>query len=471
MSWWAPVLDALNAQVLAYFVVLNAVYVGTTLVALASLRRYAARLRSVDMVDALTVGGTPPVTVVAPAYNEEATCVQSVRALLTLEYAEYEVLVVNDGSKDRTLARLTEAFDLVAAPRAPTSDVGHRPVRSVYRSRTHQGLWVIDKENGGKADALNAGLAHVRTPLFCAIDVDSLVERDALTRIVRPFLEDDSTVAAGGIIRIANGCTVAGGRVTRVELPGSFLARVQVVEYLRSFLSGRVGWDAMGATLIISGAFGMFKRSLVVAAGGYDTTTVGEDMELVVRLHRHCRRQGIPCRISFVADPVAWTECPETLKVLARQRERWHRGLTEVLWRHRGMCFNPRYGRIGMLAVPYYVLLEMLGPIIELAGYAAFVVTILLGRADPRFVAAFLLLAFALGISLSLAAISLEELAFRRYPRTRQMLGLMLVSVLEGIGYHQLHTWWRFKGLVAAVRRRRGWGEMTRKGFGTAPIT
>ena len=471
MTWWEAALAGLNGAVLGYFILVNTVYVATTLVALSSLRRYAARLKSLDFGDALALGGSPPVTVIAPAYNEEATCVQSVRALLTLEYAEYEVLVVNDGSKDGTLARLTEAFDLVAAPRAPTSAISHRPLRGVYRSRTHQGLWVIDKENGGKADALNAGLAHVRTPLFCAIDVDSLVERDALSRIVRPFLEDDSTVAAGGIIRIANGCTVQGGMVTRVGLPRNLLARIQVVEYLRSFLSGRVGWDAMNATLIISGAFGMFKRALVVDAGGYDTTTVGEDMELVVRLHRYCRERGIPGRIAFIADPVAWTECPETLRILGRQRERWHRGLTEVLWRHRRMLLNPRYGRVGLLAMPYFFVLEMLGPIIELAGYAAFVVTIAIGRADPRYVAAFLLLAFVLGMSLSLAALSLEELTFRRYPKTRQLLQLMLVSVLEGVGYHQLHTWWRFKGLVAAVRRRRGWGEMTRKGFGAAPAS
>lgn len=469
MTWPLLMLRGLNSAVLVYFIVVNAVYLTTSIVAVFALRRYAARLRSLDLADTFRLGGSPPVTVIAPAYNESATCVQSVRALMTLEYAEYEVVVVNDGSRDATLERLVEAFDLVPAPRAPTSDVAHRPIRGIYRSRSAPGLWVIDKENGGKADALNAALAHVRTPLFCAIDVDSLVERDALSRIVRPFLEDDSTVAAGGIIRIANGCTVQSGMVTRVALPDNLVARIQVVEYLRSFLGGRVGWDAMGATLIISGAFGMFKRTLAVSAGGYDTSTVGEDMELVVKLHRYCRERDIPCRIGFVPDPVAWTECPESLRILSRQRERWQRGLAEVMWRHRTMLFNPRYGVIGLVAMPYFFFLEMLGPALEIAGYAAFVVTVLLGRVDRTFVAAFLLLAFALGMSLSLAAISLEELTFRRYSRARQLLTLMLVSLVEGVGYHQLHTWWRFKGLVAAVRRRRGWGEMTRKGFDTAP--
>jgi cellulose synthase/poly-beta-1,6-N-acetylglucosamine synthase-like glycosyltransferase len=252
-----------------------------------------------------------------------------------------------------------------------------------------------------------------------------------------------------------------------VGLSRNLLVQIQVVEYLRSFLGGRVGWDAMDATMIISGAFGMFKRSLVVRVGGYDPTTVGEDMDLVVRLHRYCREQGIPYRIDFAADPVAWTECPETLRVLARQRIRWQRGLAEVLWRNRRMLLNPRYGRIGMVAMPYFFFLEMLGPVVEVMGFVSFGVTIAMGWANPAFVTAFLLLAFALGAALSLASIGLEELTFRRYPRGRHLAALMGVSLLEAVGYHQLSTWWRLKGLVAAVRGTGGWGEMTRKGFGT----
>lgn len=465
----ATLLDRLNTLALGYFVLLNGLYFLTTLVALVALRRYTGRLRALDTGDVLHLGGAPPVTLLAPAYNEEATCVQSVRSLLALEYADHEVLVINDGSRDGTLATLIAAYDLVPATRGPTADIPSRPVRQLYRSRSHPALWVLDKENGGKADALNAGLAHVRTPLFCAIDADSLLERDALSRIVRLFLEDDRTVAAGGIIRIINGCTVRAGMVTGVGLPDNLLARIQVVEYLRSFLSGRVGWDALDGTLIISGAFGMFKRSAVVAAGGYDPTTVGEDMELVVRLHRHCREQGIPYRIAFAPDPVAWTECPESLRILGRQRVRWQRGLAEVLWRHRRMLGHPRYGIIGMLAMPYYFFLEMLGPVIEAVGFLAFALTVALGRASGAYVVAFLLLAFALGTALSVAAIGLEELTFRRYPRTSDLGKLMLTSVVEAVGYHQLSTWWRLRGLWAALRQRGGWGEMTRKGFATAP--
>jgi cellulose synthase/poly-beta-1,6-N-acetylglucosamine synthase-like glycosyltransferase len=450
--------------------VLNGLYLFTTAIALLVLRRYTRRLQALDVSDVLLLGGAPPVTLLGTAYNEEATCVEAVRSLLALEYADYEVLVINDGSKDRTLAVLIETFALVPAVRAPTADIPSKPIRGIYRSERHPTLWVIDKENGGKADALNAGLAHVRTPLFCALDADSLLDRDALARIVRPFLEDDRTIAAGGTIRIANGCTVNSGVVTEVALPANFLARVQVVEYLRSFLSGRVGWDALDATLIISGAFGMFKRSAVVAVGGFDLSTLGEDMELVVRLHRYHRDRRIPYRIAFAPDAVMWTECPESIKVLGGQRKRWQRGLAEVLWRHRRMIGNPRYGIVGMLALPYYLFLELLGPVVEFAGYIAFFLTIVLGYADGAYVSAFLFLAFALGTALSLLAIGLEELAFGRYPRTGQMVRLMGVAILEAVGYHQLHTWWRLRGIGAAlIRQKSGWGLMPRKGFGTSP--
>jgi len=458
-------LDAINGLVLGYFFLLNGFYLWASLYALLTLRRYLLRVRTLDTADLLRLGGAPPITLLAPAYNEEATCIQAVRSLLTLEYPEYEVLVVNDGSRDATLSRLTDAYDLVPTSRAPTADLRTRAVRGVYRSRTFPSLWVIDKENGGKADALNVGLAHCRTPLFCAMDADSLLEREALIRIVRPFLEDATTIAAGGIIRIANGCDVSNGAVTRVALPTSFLARIQVMEYLRAFLSGRVAWSGLNATMIVSGAFGVFRRAIVVQAGGFETGTVGEDMELVVRLHRYCRERGIPYRITFVPDPVAWTECPETRRVLAGQRERWHRGLTETMLRHRRMLFNPRFGRVGLFAMPYFFFLEMLGPAIEIVAYVGFGIALAFGRVNWLYAGTFFLLAIALGIALSLAALALEELSFRRYPRPRDLLVLFRSACLEAFGYRQLSTLWRTRGLFAALRGKRGWGAMPRQGF------
>jgi cellulose synthase/poly-beta-1,6-N-acetylglucosamine synthase-like glycosyltransferase len=454
-----------NYVVLGYFVLLNSVYLGTTVFAFGALRRYAMRLKSLDLTDLMTSGGAPPITLIAPAYNEALTCVESVRSLLTIEYPEFEVIVVNDGSSDETVERLTGAFELEPASRVPTATIATAPVRGLYRSRLHPSLWVIDKANGGKADALNAGINYCHTPIFSAMDADSLIEPQALMRIVRPFLEDASTVAAGGILRIANGCVVHRGRVVEVRLPKSTLARFQVLEYLRVFLAGRMGWSAIDATLIISGAFGIFRRSTVVEAGGYATDTVGEDMELVVRLHRHCSEAGVPYRIQFVPDPVAWTECPESLRVLARQRDRWQRGLFQTLTRHRAMLLRPKYGAAGMLAFPYFFFLEMMGPVIELLGYVSFTATILTGRVDWLLVIAFLAVAVILGGVLSLAAVALEELSFRRYPRLVDLIKLFSLAALENIGYRQINTWWRVKGTISAIRGEQTWGKMTRVGF------
>ncbi len=462
-------LHAIYVIVLTYFVLLNGFYLLTSIVAFLALRRYAERVRVLDAEELMASGGLPPVTLIAPAFNEEATCVEATRSLLTLRYPEFEILVVNDGSRDATLERLREAFDLAPAPRSPAASLPTGAVQGIFRSRVHPNLWVLDKANGGKSDALNVGLNYCRTPLFCAMDSDSLLERDALVRVVRPFLEHRDTVAVGGIIRIVNGCTVERGSITRVRLPRSLLAQFQVLEYLRAFLAARMGWAALHATLIISGAFGLFRRSLVVEAGGFATDTVGEDMELVVRLHRMCRERGLPYRVTFVPDPVAWTECPETLRSLGRQRDRWQRGLTEVLVRHRRMLFGRRYGRIGWLAYPYFFFLEMLGPAVEVAGYVAFFMVLLAGRASGPYAVAFLMVALGFGLALSLAAVGLEELTFRRYPRLRDVARLFALAVAENFGYRQLSTLWRFRGMISAARRTTGWGTMARKGFAAEP--
>ena len=454
-------------MVLAYFVILNLGYFLTGLFAFRSLRRYVRRLQTLDIEDLLGSAGMPPITLIAPAFNEEPTCVEATRSLLTLRYGDFEVLFVNDGSTDGTMGRMIESFALEPTYRLPTGEIPTKgAVRGVYRSTSHPKLWVIDKDNGGKADTLNAGLNFCRTPLFCGMDADSLLEREALTRIVRPFVEDARTIAAGGIIRIVNGCTVGEGTVTNVRLPLEWVPQLQVLEYLRAFLAGRMGWHELEATLIISGAFGVFRRDIVVEVGGYATDTVGEDMELVVRLHRHCQEKKIPYTIGFVPDPVAWTECPATLAVLGRQRDRWQRGLIETLWRHRVMLFNPRYGRVGMIAYPYFVFLEMLAPLVEVFGYATFVIALSLGRVSDVYATAFLTLAIGLGIGLSITAVALEEMGFRRYPNRKDLYRLIGLAVIENFGYRQLTTYWRLRGMYNLLRKKHTWGKMERRGFG-----
>lgn len=456
----------LSWVLLGYFLLLNGIYLATTIYAFFALRRYAGRIKSLDIQELITFGDAPPITLITPAYNEVATCVEATRALLTLRYPAYDVVVVNDGSTDATLEVLRRAFEMEPAARLPMASLPTAAVRGIYHSQTHRNLWLIDKENGGKADALNTGLNYCRSPMFCALDADTLLEPDALIRVIRPFLENRDTIAAGGIVRIVNGSKVREGRVEEVRLPRTLLGQVQVLEYLRAFLSGRLVWSALDAMLIISGAFGLFRRSIVVDAGGFSTTTVGEDMELVVRLHRYARERQLRYDIRFVPDPVAWTECPEQLGVLGRQRDRWQRGLAQSLLRHQRMLFNPRYGRVGMVAYPFFYFLEMIGPLVEAIGYLGFLVLLAAGLISWQFALAFFCVAFLLGIIISIAAVGLEELTFRRYRRTRDLARLFLLAVLENFGYRQLLTWWRVRGMLTLRRQR--WGTMVRAGFETA---
>jgi cellulose synthase/poly-beta-1,6-N-acetylglucosamine synthase-like glycosyltransferase len=355
--------------------------------------------------------------------------------------------------------------------KALRSDLLSAPVFATYMSRRHPDLVVIAKANGGKADALNCALNAARYPYFCAIDADAMIEEDALLHVAKPFLDDPSRVAAtGGIVRIANGCRVDHGRVTEVRLPRSRLATFQVVEYFRAFLIGRIGWSELDSLLIISGAFGLFRRSLVVACGGYATDTVGEDVELVVRLHRYLRERGEDYRIEFIPDPVCWTEVPEDLRTLSRQRRRWQRGLAEALWRHRPVFANPRFGVLGLAAFPYFLVFELLGPLIELAGYLVVPAATALGVVSIPFFLAFLALAILLGVVLSVAALALEEFGFRRHARARDVGRMIAFAFLENLGYRQLIGLLRAIAFVDLARRRRGWGEMRRRGLGYASL-
>jgi cellulose synthase/poly-beta-1,6-N-acetylglucosamine synthase-like glycosyltransferase len=453
---------------LGYLVVLNTAYTILAVLTYRAVFRYRRRLDAYVPEEALGADAVPPITLIAPAYNEAATCIASTRGFLNTDYPNIEVLVVNDGSTDATLDRLHDEFDLQPASRPPTASLSTEPVRQVYQSQIHPNLWVIDKENGGKADALNAGINFCDSPFFCAVDADTLVEGDGLIRMVRPFLEETATVAVGGIVRVANGCTVRSGGVQEVSMPKKWLPKMQVLEYLRAFYYGRVGWDALGAMLIISGAFGLFRRETVVDAGGYRTDTVGEDMELVVRMHRRLREAREDYRVRFVPDPVAWTEVPSTLRTLGRQRDRWQRGLADTMIRHQRMLLNPRYGVVGLLAYPFFYVLETFGPILELAGYITFVITLVTSTLSGPFLLAFFLVAFMLGMALSLSAVALEELTFRRYEKTSDLAQLFLLPAVEVFGYRQLNAWWRIKGLWSYLRSNEEWGVMERTGFDTS---
>jgi len=459
----------LQMAILIYFFMVNGLYLLLFLFSCAIIINYRLICRFRGPSEILKARVTPPISILVPAYNEEKVIVSSVRALLELNYPQYEIIVINDGSKDNTLGVLEKAFSFRRTAHVYHRELPTATVKGVYRSKVYPNIWVLDKENGGKADALNAGVNFSQYPLYCAIDADSVLEKDALVRVIRPYMDRfQEVVAVGGIVRVANGCRIKHGIVEEVGLAKKWLPNFQVVEYLRAFLSGRVAWGAWNSLLVISGAFGVFKKQPVMGIGGYSTKTVGEDMELVVRLHHRLRRQKRSYRIHFIPDPVCWTEVPHKWRMLARQRNRWQRGLGQALYRNIPMFANPKYGSIGMLAMPYFFLVELLSPAVELFGYTLFGVALYLGVVYWEAVATFLILAVWMGIFLSLLSVLLEEFTLHRYPRVRNLLKLLFCAVLENFGYRQMTAFFRLKGLYDFARRENAWGFIERKGLEVA---
>ncbi|MDP3676890.1 MAG: glycosyltransferase family 2 protein [Novosphingobium sp.] len=410
-----------------------------------------------------------PVSVIAPAYNEELTIVQSVKALLALEYPHHEVIVVNDGSKDDTIGALVRGFELEPYARTQIAVLQHTQVRQTYRSRRYPNLLVIDKENGRKADAVNTGIGFARTPLVCVIDADSIIEPDGLLRAAEPFMHDDGRlVAVGGTIRIANGCDIEGGSMRRIGVTREWVPRFQIVEYLRAFLTARVANAHSNTLLLISGAFGMFRRSVLLEIGGYRHDTVGEDLEVIVRVHRHMREARRDYAIEFVPDIVCWTEAPAALAGLKNQRARWQQGALETLQRHRRMICNPRYGRIGMFAMPQLVIEDVIGPPAELIGYVLIPAAALLGLLDPVAAVAFFGLSVIFGTGLSIGTLALEEVQLRRAPTARDLARIGAAALIENFGYRQVNMIYRLRGIRSFLRKETAWAAVPRVGFGKA---
>jgi cellulose synthase/poly-beta-1,6-N-acetylglucosamine synthase-like glycosyltransferase len=408
----------------------------------------------------------PPISIVAPAHNEELSIAQSTRSMLQLEYPEHEVIVVNDGSDDRTLQILIEEFHLYKSARQPLHNLVTGAVNAVYESQNLK-LLVIDKENGGKSDSLNAAVNYASTPLIAAVDSDSLLESNSLLLVVRPFLQDETTIAVGGIIRVVNGCTVEHGAVTKVGAPPSLLTKFQVVEYLRAFLGGRVALSYMNSLLLISGAFGLFRLDSVIEAGGFELNSLAEDLELVIRLHRISREKKRRYKIVFVPTPVCWTEVPSSWKNLAAQRKRWQRGGVESMWKHRGMLFNPKFGIVGCFGMPYLLTLEILGPCVEVTGYVITVLGLLIGFISITTALLFFIGSVLFGTMISISAVLLEEFTTRRYTHPLDLASLIWAALIENFGYRQTNALWRFSGIFQVLRtkKKKVWGKMTRRGF------
>jgi cellulose synthase/poly-beta-1,6-N-acetylglucosamine synthase-like glycosyltransferase len=455
--------------IVGYFALVMTIYLSLMLISAAQLARATAAGREHMPEVSSGHGAYPSIALILTAYNEETSIADSVRSLLGLRYDDFEILVVNDGSVDHTMEQLTREFHLRRIRAAYCATLPAKPVRGVYISDSYPRLTVIEKDNGGKADALNAGINLTQSTLICSLDADSVLEPDSIRRLAQPVIDDPRrVVGVGGLIRIVNDVQVERGSVMAVRLPRRPLPVFQTIEYLRAFLGGRVGWSALNSLLIISGAFGLYRRDVVVDVGGFRSGSMAEDAELVARTHHSLGARSTDYRMVFVPDPICWTETPESLRVLRRQRRRWHQGLAETLLAHHEMLFRPRYGFPGMLGYPYFLFIELLAPVIEASGYVILPLALVLGILNWQVAALLIGVALIYGLTLSIGAIVLEELSGSRYTHWNEVLRLCAFSLLENVGYRQLTLLWRLEGLLDLLRHRSTWGTMERRGLGVA---
>jgi cellulose synthase/poly-beta-1,6-N-acetylglucosamine synthase-like glycosyltransferase len=461
-------LDWANHALFYYYLVSNLAYLTMLVIALRTSAAHLRRLESVSFDWIKSSPMIPPITLLVPAHNEEQFICTAVRNLLDLDYPELEVIVINDGSEDKTLQMMQKEFGLRLVRAVYVPELISAPVRGLYRSDVDLRLLVVDKEPAGsKADAVNAGLNAATSPYVCVVDADSVLERNALLRIMVPVLADPKrVVAAGGIVRVLNGSEIEAGRIRRVRLPRKSIEVIQVVEYLRAFLIGREAWARGNMLMIVSGAFGVFRTDLVRAAGGYRVSAIGEDFDLVARLHRTLLETNADYRIEFVPDPVCWTEVPSDLRSLGRQRARWQKGLLDVLWPNRDMLFRPRYGRVGCLALPYLWLFELLAPVIEVSGFATVLLAAAFGALSWTFFLQFVLFGYGFATVISIGSVLLEELTYKRYNDWQDVARLVSYCFLEHFPYRQLHMIWRLQGLWQYLRGDMVWRPLKRQAQG-----
>jgi hypothetical protein len=447
-------------------------YLFSALFSLIEIRDYKRRNNFVDETAMLQSLNLPAISILAPAYNEGLNIVENVRSLLTINYPSFEIVIINDGSTDDSLKKLIAEYELEKRDVLHHSFIPTKTIRGIYKSRNKafKSLTVVDKENGGKADALNTGINICKKSIICCIDVDCILEHDAMLKLIKPFLNNEKKViASGGVIRVANSCVIEDGRIIEVKLPEKFIARVQVLEYFRAFLMGRMAWSRVDGLLLISGAFGMFDKPTVIEAGGYNTNTVGEDMELLVRMRRMMREKKVPYTVGFVPDPLCWTEVPQSWKVLKSQRNRWTRGTAETLWIHKKMLFNPKYKILGMLSTPFWFFFEWLAPLIEFLGILFFLFLLLFNQINWIIFLTFFLAVYSFAFLFSVTALFFEEYSFQQYTKPKYIFRLIGTALLEPLLYHPVIMWSSVMGNFDLMRGKKKWGVMTRAGL-TNPV-
>ncbi len=467
-SFWQIFFFTVNILILIYGVAITLSYLILAVLSQYELRLYLNKNHFTDFRNILSSPLAPGISLIAPAYNEGLTIIDNVKSLMSIMYNNYEIIIVNDGSKDDTLAKMIDAFSLVVVPFDLQYTIATKPVRGIYKSqnRAFKKLTVVDKENGGKADALNVGLNVSKKDLVACIDVDCIIEPDALLKMVKPFLDSNKPViASGGVVRIANSCVIEDGRLIEVKLPQAQIARFQVLEYIRAFLLGRMAWSKLNGLLLISGAFGLFKRDIAVKCGGYNHHTVGEDMELVVRMRVYMQKQKLPYKVTYIPDPLCWTEAPASYQILSRQRNRWARGTFEVLKIHRYLFFNPKYGLMGMVSYPFWFFFEWLAPFVEFSGLLYFLALVLLAKINWTFFLAITLAVYSFAFFISMFSLFTEETSYYKYTQKRDILKMIVTALVEPIWFHPRVVWWGLKGNFDLIKGKKSWGEMSRQGF------
>jgi cellulose synthase/poly-beta-1,6-N-acetylglucosamine synthase-like glycosyltransferase/phosphoglycerol transferase MdoB-like AlkP superfamily enzyme len=468
--------DILTSAVLVYSALLLLSYILIALFSIGETQKYMRKNSFTDYRILAASIHAPTVTILAPAYNEGKTIVENVKSLLSIYYTNLEVIIINDGSKDDCLEKLINAYDLEKIEFFVNEQIATKEIRGIYKSRNsiHHKLIVVDKANGGKADALNVGINVSSNNYLVCIDVDCILEQDALLKMIKPFLEQTGkrVIATGGVVRIANSCVIEDGRLIKVKLPEDYLPRIQILEYIRAFILGRMAWTRINGLMLISGAFGAFDKEIAIKCGGYDHKTVGEDMELVVRMRRYMEEHNEPYIVTYIPDPLCWTEAPASFKILGRQRNRWIRGTYETLKFHKIMFFNPKYHVLGMLSYPYWFFFELCAPIVEFFGAICFVVLAWTGFLDWGFFFTFFLFIICFGYLYSSFAILMEVLTFNQYKRRIDIFRLLVTGLTEPFYYHPFVVWSAIKGFLDLIKKKKGWGEMTRQGFAkkTAPV-
>ena len=443
-------------------------YIFLGLFSAVALRKYLRKNSYINYNTLVLSPLSPHVSIIVPAYNESKTVLDNIRTLLSLYYNNFEVILVNDGSTDDTFDLIKEVYELDKVNYYFDYKLPCERIRGIYKSKnpSYARLMVVDKNNGGKADSLNAGLNISRNSLVVSIDADSMIEPDSLLKLVKPFLEekDKKVIGTGGVIRIVNSCYVEKGFIREIRLPEKILPRLQVVEYTRAFLLGRMAWSQLNGLMLISGAIGMFDKETMIKSGGYSTKTVGEDMELLLRMRRFMAEKNSEYEVTYIPDPLCWTEVPSDLRSMRKQRTRWTRGLVESLLTHKKLFMNRKYKQLGMLGYPYWLIFEWMAPLIAFAGFLYTIILAFVGLVNWPFFILIFSFVYSLAVCLSIWAILLEEITFHKYRRKMDVMKLIGVAFIEPFIY-PIYTYFSVRGNIESLRGKKGWGKATRNGF------